>query len=81
MPPKRGRPARRNRGVEEDVGPPPPPGTINAADVANIVAQAVNAAMTAVAQQMPQAQQRARDVQAPTGPSPWERVRESFLKG
>ena len=81
MPPKRGRPARRNRVVEEDVGPPPPQGTFNAADVANIVAHAVNAAMTAVAQQMPTAQQRAQDAQAPTGPSPWERVRESFLKG
>ena len=50
MPPKRGRPARRNRVVEEDVGPPPPQGTFNAADVANIVAHAVNAAMTAVTQ-------------------------------
>ena len=66
MPPKRGRPARRNRVLEEDVGPPPPQGTFNAADAANIVAHAINAAMTAVAQQMPTAQQRAQDAQAPT---------------
>ena len=55
MPPKRGRPTRRNRVVEDHVEPPPPQGTINAAEVANIVAQAVNAAMTVVAQQFPQA--------------------------
>ena len=69
--------------VEDNVEPPPPQqGTINAADVANIVAQAVNAAMTAVAQQFPQAQQpMAQGVQAQMGPSSWERVRESFLKG
>ena len=78
MPPKRGRPTRRNRVVEEEVGPPlPPQRNINVADVANIVAQAINAAMTAVIQQLP----RASGVQAPTGLSPWERVMESFLKG
>ena len=81
MPPKRGRPARRNRVVEDEFGPPPQQGNISAAEVANIVAQAVNAAMTAVAQQMPQAQVRGQEAQAPTGPSQWERVRESFLKG
>ena len=81
MPPRRGRPTRVNR-VEDDVEPPPPQGTINATEVANIVALAINAAMTAMAQQFPQARQPVAPVaQAHTGPSAWERVRESFLKG
>lgn len=78
MPSKRGRPARRVKVVEKEVGPPPPlQGTVNVADVASIVAGAVHAAMSVVIQQLPWAP----GVQAPTGLTPWERVRESFLRG
>ena len=55
---------------------------MNATEVANIISQPVNAVMTTMAQQLPQAQQPDAPMdQAHTGPSAWERVRESFMKG
>ena len=59
--------------------PAPAQGTMNAAEVAAIVAQAVNAALAVVEQAPPQAP-IAAPVQAHALPSAWERVRDAFQK-
>jgi len=48
MPPKRGRPSRANRGAK-NMEPQMPQGTMTTAEVANMVAQAVTASISAMA--------------------------------
>ena len=75
MPPKRSRPGSADKGAES-VEPQLPQRTMTRDEVANIVAQAVTAAISAMAHQP-----AVQAAQAHLGPSLWERVREDFRKG
>ena len=76
-------PPRCAQRVPRDAQPEQQPasvsGTMNAAEVAAIVAQAVNAALIVVQQAPPQASVVA-PVQAHAFPSAWEHVRDAFQK-
>ena len=77
MPPRRAQRVPRDATPEPQLAPVQ--GTMNAAEVAAIVAQAVNAALTVVQQEPPQAPVAA-PVLALAFPSSWERVRDAFQK-